>query len=94
MVYRLATQDEETVQRIIATGRYHEIGQVVSVALRQLDERERGLDNLRAALAVGLEQVERGEVIEWTPELADEIWMEAQAAASAGKQPKADVCPV
>ena len=31
---------------------------------------DRRLDELRAALAIGGEQIARGEVVEWTPELA------------------------
>lgn len=93
MAHCLTSHDEELAQQIIATGRFSDVAQVVSVALHQLDERERGLDNLRAAIAVGLEAIERGDVIEWTPELADEIWKEAAEAAERDEQPKADVCP-
>jgi antitoxin ParD1/3/4 len=84
---------EAMVRERIDSGRYHDVGEVVREALRQLAERERRLDELHAALAIGEEQIARGEVVEWTPELRDQIWREAKAAAKAGKQPKADVVP-
>ena len=84
---------EAIVSRRVESGRYHDASEVVREALRQLEERERRLDELRAALAIGETQIARGEVVEWTPELAAEIWREAEEAAKSGKQPKADVVP-
>ena len=89
----LTPELEAIVSRRVESGRYHDASEVVHEALRQLEERERRLDELRAALAIGEEQIARGELVEWTPELAAEIWVEAKEAAKAGKQPKADPLP-
>ena len=69
--------DRETaalIQQMIEGGRYRDAGEVVREAVRQLGERDRRLAELRAALAVAEEQVSRGEVVEWTPQLASDIW--------------------
>ena len=84
---------EAIIQRQVESGRYPNVGQVVRAALRHMEERERHMDGLRAAIAVADEQVARGEVVEWTPELHAEIMREAKEAAKAGKKPKADVLP-
>lgn len=89
----LTPQLEAMIRVKVETGRYRNADAVVREALRQLEEREQRLDELRTALAIGEEQVTRGEVVEWTPELAAEIWREAKEAAKAGQTPKADVLP-
>jgi putative addiction module CopG family antidote len=93
MTYRLAPEHAALVDRIIDSGRYDDADQVIGEALRQLDEREQRLAQLRAALAIAEEQIARGEVVEWTPQLHAEILREARKAAKAGEKPKADVCP-
>jgi antitoxin ParD1/3/4 len=89
----LPPQFETMVREKVATGRYSDASEVVQEALRQMEERDRRLDQLRAALAIADEQIARGEVVEWTPELRAEIMAEAREAAKAGKLPKADVLP-
>jgi hypothetical protein len=59
---------------------------------RPSDERNR-LKRLRALLAVGLDQAERGELIELTPELLDEIDREVEEQFQRGEQPNPGVCP-
>jgi antitoxin ParD1/3/4 len=89
----LDPQLEAIIREKVASGRYTNAGEVVRDALLQLQERERRLEELRAAITVADEQVARGEVVEWTPELHADIMRQAKAAAKAGKKPKADVLP-
>ena len=89
----LDPQLEALVREQVESGRYSSADEVVREAVRQLAERERRLEELRAAIAVADEQIARGEVAEWTPELRAEIWREAKADAATGKAPKADVLP-
>jgi putative addiction module CopG family antidote len=70
----LDRETEALIQQIVGGGRYRDAGEVVREAVRQLAERDRRLAELRAALAVAEEQVARGEVVEWTPQLAADIW--------------------
>lgn len=93
MNVQLDDRTEVLVQQKLENGRFQDAGEVVREAIRQMDERDRRLEELRAALVVAEEQIERGETVEWTPQLAAEILAEARAAAKAGKKPKPDVTP-
>lgn len=93
MARQLTPQQEDVVERIIEIGPYGTAEQVIGEALRQLEEREQRLIQLRAAIAIGDEAIARGDVVDWTPELHAEIFGAAKEAAKAGKKPKQDVCP-
>jgi len=56
------------IQRQIDSGRYASASEVVREALRDMEEREQQLAALRAHIAEGIAQIERGEVVEWDPE--------------------------
>jgi antitoxin ParD1/3/4 len=90
----LTPQLEELVKRKVASGMYNNASEVIREALRLLDEHERArAEVLRAAIAVGYAQVERGEVRQLTPELLAEIDRNVARKAEAGQRPKADVLP-
>jgi antitoxin ParD1/3/4 len=88
----LTPQLEAMIRERVDSGRYSNASEVVREALRLLEERER-LDHLRSLLAVGLAEAERGELIEWTPELMDEIDRRAEERFLRGEEPDPDVCP-
>ena len=88
----LTPELEEMIRRTVESGRFADEREVVLEALRVFDEQER-LQRLRGALAVGLEQIERGEEVEYTPELLEQIDQAATQKFSAGKLPKPDVVP-
>ncbi len=60
---------EKFVKREIASGRYASASEVVRAALRELEERGKRLDTLRAHLDEGARQAKRGEFVEF--EVAD-----------------------
>jgi antitoxin ParD1/3/4 len=88
----LTPQQEELVRSKIESGRYNDASEVVDEALQLLEERERK-EAFRAAVMVGYEQAERGELIPWTPELREEILRSVEKKAREGRKPKADVLP-
>ena len=88
----LPSKLEALVQEKIESGRYRDAAQVVEEALRLLDERDR-YERLRAAVAKGIEQLDRGEGAVYTPELRAKIHRAALERARAGLKPKPDVVP-
>jgi hypothetical protein len=65
--------------------------QLENDAQRQVDEYPNPLDALRAKLQVGIDEADRGEVDEWTPELSDRLFREAQEMNIRDEQPDSDV---
>ena len=81
------------IQQKVESGHFPDAGEVIREAIRLLDERDRHLEALRAKLAVGLEEADRGEMDEWTPELRERLRREALEMYRRGEQPDPDVCP-
>ena len=52
---------EEFLKREVASGRYGSASEVIRVALRELEERGKRLEALRAHLDEGIAQAKRGE---------------------------------
>ncbi|NEO56844.1 MAG: type II toxin-antitoxin system ParD family antitoxin [Okeania sp. SIO3B5] len=63
----LSPEQEKFIQSQIAKGRYTNIQQAIDVALKLLEKQEQDyqewLDETRAQVKVGLEQLERGEKV-------------------------------
>ena len=93
MSVQIAPQIEAMIQERVDAGRYPDADAVLLEALRLFDERERALQDLRAKLQVGLDQIERGETIEVTDEFWDRIDREVDAMIERGEEPDPDVCP-
>lgn len=82
----------EQIDRKVASGRFHDAAEVVSEAIRLLDERER-TDWLRNAISAAQEQARQGQVYELTPELLEQIHAEADEADRLGLPISDDVAP-
>lgn len=92
----LTPQLEAMVRQKVESGRYDDASAVVRDALRLLAERDDDRDSLhrlRAAIAIGQDQLDRGEGREYTPKLHDEIIEAARRKAREGTQPHPDVLP-
>lgn len=50
------------VDRLVASGRYQNVSEALRAGLRLLEREETELDELRARLTTGIEQVRRGEL--------------------------------
>ena len=83
---------EAMIRQQVDSGRYNNASEVVREALRLLDEHQR-VQHLRSLLAVGLEQAQRGELVEFTPELMEDIHRRAEERFHHGEEPNPDVCP-
>jgi antitoxin ParD1/3/4 len=92
MTVTLTPEAEAAVREKIESGRYQTADDVIHEALRALDERE-GLEQLRAKLQTGREQLSLGLGIPFTPEWRAERWQVALRRAAAGESPNPDVCP-
>ena len=90
MNVQLTPQSEEILRSKAASGL--DPSAVIEEALLLLDEQER-LATLRAALAIGQAQLDRGEYVFATAELREEIKREVVEMRRQGKQPSPDVCP-
>ncbi len=88
----LSRQSEELIQQMVDSGRYRSADEVLEEALLVLDEQLR-LERLRAAIAIGDEQIERGEYEFLTPELRDEMDRSVLRKLQGGHKPNPDVCP-
>lgn len=88
----LTPELEAKIHERVASGRYNNASEVVRDALRHLEEYER-LEHLRALIAVGLEDSRRGETVEFTPELMEDIRRRAHDRFLRGEEPDPDVCP-
>ena len=88
MNVNLTPELEKLVQEKVSSGLYNNQSEVVREALRLLVEqdriREAHLVNLRAALVTGLEQADRGELVDG-PEVIDEMRSFLRERADAAK---------
>lgn len=93
MVVTLTPQIEAMIQQRLDSGRYSDASEVVQEALRLLEERDREvqLEHLRALLEEGLEQAKRGELVDFTPELLDDIAKRAHERFLRGEAPDPNV---
>ncbi len=79
MPLQLTPQHEALIERIISETEYRDPDQVITLALRQMAKRESKLRELRAEIQIGIDQLDRGEGVEWTRALMDQLREEARA---------------
>lgn len=89
MSVTLTPELEDQILRKVDAGLYRDPETVLREALRLLDEQDRRLQRLRAAIAKG----EEGDDIPWTPELMEQLTREAEEMVRQGIEPDPDVCP-
>ena len=82
MVVTLTPELEVYVAGQVASGRYASESDLIAELLREKVERDRKLADLRAAIDVGLEQVERGEVGPFDPRATLARVLQRQAGAT------------
>ena len=90
MSLTLTSHIEARINAKIETGKYGSVEEVMEYALSILDEHER-LEELRAQLQIGIDQLDRGDRIPWTLELLNDIDREVDERIRRGEQPNIDV---
>jgi antitoxin ParD1/3/4 len=93
MSIKLPPDIEANIHEQVEHGRFPDAAEVVREAMRLLNERQRQLDALRAKLQIGLDELDRGEGVEWTPALMEQLSREADEMFRRGEKPDPDVCP-
>jgi putative addiction module CopG family antidote len=88
----LDAQLEAMILKKVEIGLYPDTDEVIRQALRLPDEHDR-VQQLRAKLQAGIEQLDRGEGKELTPELFAQIKQNAARKDREGHQPNPDVFP-
>lgn len=84
MKLELDREYEALIQRKVESGRHANAAEVVEEALREMDERDEHLEYLKVAIAAAEASVAAGRVIDWTPDLMDQIQADADEADRLG----------
>ncbi len=92
-IAKLPPQTEAEIQGLIASGGYDDATEIVVQAIHQFAQREQSLADLRAKIQIGLDEIERDEIIRFTPERSAQLLESARRRLEAGEHPSADVCP-
>ena len=93
MSVTLSPHTEDLIRRLIERGPYADTEAVIKDALALLEEREEQRQRLRAELQSAVEQAERGELIDFTPERFAEIKRRALEIARQGMPIRDAVTP-
>ena len=91
MHINLSPEMEKYLQSKVSTGYYSNASEVVRDAIRRMRDEDERLAALRAAVAVGDEQLDRGEGVSYTPARLEQITQKALANARKAKKVSSDV---
>lgn len=89
MPIQLSPRAEAVIREKVTSGLYANPEEAIDAAVRLLDDYDRRVARLRAAIAEG----EKGEGIPWTPELMEQLGRNAEERRRRGEKPNPDVCP-
>ena len=73
----LTPQLEAMIRAKVESGKYNNASEVVREALRLMQERETKRERMRAEIQIGLDQLERGETVEYTKDMMERLMKEA-----------------
>lgn len=92
MGFQLSPKAEALIRELIENRDYDDPATVVDDALEALMERKQ-LAQPKAAIAIGIEQHARGQVVPWTPDFLDRLKREAAEDVLLGRPFKDEVIP-
>jgi len=93
MTIQLPTDIEDRIRQRVERGDFLDAGEVVRAAMRLLDEQERQLEELRAKLQSGIDQLDRGDGAPFTSELVAQMRRNTRDRFHRGERPNPDVAP-
>jgi antitoxin ParD1/3/4 len=93
MSIQLPADVEARIRQRVARGEFPDAGEVVREAMRLLDERDHQIEELRAKLQSGLDQLDRGAGLAFTPERVEQMRRDADVRFRRGERPNPDVAP-
>jgi putative addiction module CopG family antidote len=89
MTIQLPPNIEARIREKVESGLYASAATALETAVELLDDYDRQVRRLRAAITEG----EQGEPVPWTPELMAQLSREADEMFRRGEQPDPDICP-
>lgn len=92
MATRIDPHTEYLIEEMVSSGRYANAAEVVEQAVRLLSHRDRK-QRLIASIKEAVASVERGEGVELTDDLWNDIHRKAEEAERAGRPLRRDVLP-
>lgn len=95
MHLNLGSEFDDFIKGQVDSGLYGNATEVIRDALRHMKDRreQKRLETIRALLAVGEEQIARGETVRYTPDFMDNVLKEAIQNSKKGKPIKDEVKP-
>jgi Arc/MetJ-type ribon-helix-helix transcriptional regulator len=93
MNINFAPVDEAQLKQLVADGHYTSVAEAVRFAVKKLLHDSPITSPFYVAVNKGIQSLQEGKGIEYTPELEEEIWQEGLARAEAGRKPNPDVIP-
>ena len=93
MSIELSPRQQSIIEHLVASGSFSDVPAAIDRAIQLLELHEQQIGALRAKLQVGLDQIKRGDVVEYTPEFMDELVQETEEAFLRGEVPDRDVWP-
>ncbi len=98
MTVEIPPEHEQFVKAVLARGEFQTEGQVISEALRLLEERDRRLEQLRRDIKVGLDQLDRGEFTDYDEQslkaFFEQIKVEGRKASARAKAADESFSPI
>ena len=86
MVAQLSEEAREFIERKVRDGEFADATGVIDMAVWRAAEQDNRVAELNAALQIGIDQLDRGEKVTWSPDLMNEIWAEAMRRFDAGER--------
>jgi putative addiction module CopG family antidote len=93
MTVTVTAQVEDQIRSLVERGEYPDEDAVIRDALKLLEGHLNQIEALRAKLQLGIDEADRGETDEWTPELSERLFRETQEMYLRGELPDLDVLP-
>lgn len=93
MTMQLPADVEARVREKVARGEFSDADAVIREAMKLLDERERQLAQLRDMLQIGVNQLDQGEGVPFTPDLVTQMRRDAEERFQRGERANPDVGP-